>query len=150
MLHKLRDLQASVADSARPFLLLALRVVFGYALFRIGWAKLHDLERLTGAFTSLGIPMPAINARVVAVCEAAGGILIMAGLATRIVASVLVVIMSVALLTAHRGEVTGFLSAPGVTAGVDAMAFWAMMVVFSLFGPGIFSADYILDIEKSG
>lgn len=150
MLHKLRDFQASVASPARPFLLLILRVVFGYAMFRTGWGKLHHLDAVTQSFTSLGIPMPGINAMVVAACETAGGILIIAGLATRLAASVLVVILSVALLTAHRSEVTEFFAKPGATAAVDAMAYWATMVMFSLFGPGMFSADYILDIEKSG
>ena len=41
-----------------PFLLL-VRVYWGWQLSQNGWAKLHNLDKVTEFFSSLSLPMPA-------------------------------------------------------------------------------------------
>ena len=38
------------------------RLTIGIVFVQSGWGKLHDLEKVTGYFTELGIPMPEANA----------------------------------------------------------------------------------------
>ena len=61
-------------------LLLVARLYWGWQLAQTGWAKLHNLAKVTGFFTSLGIPHPGPTAAFVAFVEFAGGILLAIGL----------------------------------------------------------------------
>ena len=60
------------------------------------------MERTVGFFTDLGIPFPAANAAFIARLEFYGGMLLIVGLGTRIVASLLGSTMVVALMTADK------------------------------------------------
>ena len=78
---------------------LVVRIVVGFAFAHNGWGKLHSLDNVTQFFESLGIPAPGAQAAMVSTIEFAGGILLMLGLGTRIVAALLVGVMTVATLT---------------------------------------------------
>jgi putative oxidoreductase len=136
--------QRKLASAAEPYVLLALRILFGYAIFRAGWGKLTHLDQVTGFFASLDIPAPRANAVLVGLCEAAGGLLIMAGLLTRIASSVLVVVLAVAAVTAHRAELAELFSDPGKVVGAAPIPFLAMFLVFAIVGPGRLSVDHAL------
>jgi putative oxidoreductase len=83
-----------------------------------GWGKLHDLPKLTAYFTELHIPAPAMNAAASATTELVAGILLLVGLGTRFAAASLIVVMTVAILTAKLQDVHSidgflYLSEPG-------------------------------------
>jgi putative oxidoreductase len=70
---------------------LLLRVVVGVTFLLHGLDKLGDLSSAEQLFGSLGIPAPALMAPFVAVTETVGGALLIAGLATPLVAAALAV-----------------------------------------------------------
>jgi putative oxidoreductase len=147
-LGRLRALEDRLIGVAAPFLLLLLRVVFGYALLRTGWGKLNNLESVTGFFTSLGIPAPGLNAVVVASLEFGGGILLLLGLLARTTAGVLIPVMLVALATAHRGELAQFVGNPGATVGAAPVPFLVALIALALSGAGPFSLDRLISGRK--
>ena len=70
-----------------------------------GWSNLNHLPKMTEYFASLHIPAPGFNAAASAATELVAGILLLVGLGTRFAAASLVVVMSVAILTAKIHEV---------------------------------------------
>lgn len=143
-LGKLRALEARVAGALAPYLLLLLRVVFGYGMLRAGWGKLDNLEQTAAAFAGLGIPAPGLNAMVVAGLEFGGGILLLLGLLTRTTAGVLISVMVVALATAHWGEAVQFASNPGKAIGASPVPFLVALIALALSGPGPISLDRLI------
>lgn len=79
---------------------LLTRLVVGSAFFDSGHGKLANMENTVNFFTELRIPFPELNAAFVARLEYYGGMLLLAGLLTRVVALLLSSTMIVALLTA--------------------------------------------------
>src|SRR5690348_13732596 len=75
------------------------RLMAGGVFFSEGILKLVYTNQGVGRFTKLGFPWPAETATFVALFEIVGGLLLMAGLMTRIVAIGFVVEMIVAILT---------------------------------------------------
>jgi putative oxidoreductase len=69
-----------------------------------GWSNLHSLDKMTAYFESLHIPAPALNAMASAATELVAGALLLVGLATRFAAAALIVVMTVAILTARIHE----------------------------------------------
>ena len=122
-----------------PILLVRLSV--GLLFFESGRGKLFlTLGELGDYFAQLGIPLPQLNAFAVASIEFFGGICLILGLATRLVAAPLAFIMLVALLTAQIKTVStlgDFLFLPEVLLLV--IFVW---LVFS--GPGKVSIDRFL------
>src|SRR5512144_3298983 len=88
---------------------LLTRLVIGQAFFFTGRGKLQNPEGVVSFFTDLGIPFPAANAAFVSRLEYYGGMLLIAGLLTRVVALLLGSTMVVALATADRANFTGAL-----------------------------------------
>ena len=87
-------------------LLLLIRIYFFWQLFKIGLSKLENIATPIGFFTKLGIPYPEISAYVVvAGTECFGGILIVAGLASRLAAIPVTISMAVAYWVADRNAV---------------------------------------------
>src|ERR1700739_2912072 len=131
-----------IAASSRlqsPFL-LAVRLYWGWQFMQTGWGKLSNLEKVTGFFTRLGIPAPAFNATFVSGLEFVGGVLLILGLGSRLIALPLVINMIVAYVTADREALFSFLSNPDkfIAAAPYTFLFAALLVL--IFGPGRFSA----------
>jgi putative oxidoreductase len=81
--------------------ILIVRVVLGIMFAQSGYGKLFGgHEKVTGYFTELGIPFPSLNAWFIGGVEFFGGILLIAGLATRVFAFLLSCTMLVATVTA--------------------------------------------------
>ncbi len=78
-----------------PFLLL-VRLYWGWQFAQTGWGKLHNLDKVTDFFTSLGIPAPGVNAVFIVALEFVGGILLALGLGSRLIALLLACDMLVA------------------------------------------------------
>src|SRR3984893_2020731 len=84
-----------------PFL-LAVRLYWGWQFMQTGWGKLSDIGKVVGFFSDLGIPAPALNAYFVSALEFGGGILLILGLGSRLIALPLVIDMLAAYITADR------------------------------------------------
>jgi putative oxidoreductase len=80
---------------------LLARLSIGLEFFLSGKEKLGKLGELTTYFASLNIPAPGFNATLTATTELVCGLLLVIGLATRLAAAPLVVVMAVAIVTAQ-------------------------------------------------
>jgi len=131
-------------DVSGDILLLILRLYFGYQFLISGWGKLHSIERVTGFFTSLGIPAPALNAWFVSGLECVGGLLLILGLGARLISSLLAVNMMVAYLTADRDALTGIFQDPEPFLKADPFLFLLTSLIVMAFGPGRVSVDFLI------
>lgn len=126
-----------------PFL-LTVRLYWGWQFMQTGWGKLSNLEKVTGFFTKLGIPAPAFNATFVSGLEFAGGILLILGLGSRLIALPLVINMMVAYIMADREALFSFLSNPDKFTAAAPYTFLIASLLVLIFGPGRLSADAML------
>jgi putative oxidoreductase len=132
------------ASSLQSPLLLLVRMYWGWQFAQTGWGKLHDLEKVTQFFTSLGIPAPALNAYFVTGLELAGGILLLVGLGSRLIALLLAADMVVAYFTADREALFMVFSDPGKFYAAAPYTFLFASVLILVFGPGRWSLDALL------
>jgi putative oxidoreductase len=133
--------------SALSFLApLLTRLVIGYAFFQAGGGKLANMERTVGFFTDLGIPFPAANAAFIGRLEFYGGMLLIVGLGTRIVASLLGSTMVVALMTADNEAFLNALKGIGDDGLTDVVpvVYGLFLLWLILFGPGLASLDALV------
>ena len=87
---------------------LLARITVGWVFVESGWGKLHHLDKVTAFFTELGLPVPGFQAHLVASTEFFGGLLVLVGLLTRVASVPLMIVMTVAILTARREDLHGF------------------------------------------
>jgi len=125
-------------------LLLGVRLYWGWQFFQTGWGKLHNLAHVVGFFTSLGIPLPAVNAYFVSGLECVGGILLFLGLGSRLIALPLAFDMVVAYLTADRDSLLAIFSDPSKFYNGDPFTFLMAALIVLAFGGGVFSLDYLI------
>lgn len=128
-------------SGTQSLFLLAVRLYWGWQLAQNGWGKLHNLANVTEFFASLGLPAPGPTAVFVASFELVGGILLAAGLLSRITALGIVVDMLMAYLTADREALLSFFSEPGKFYVADPYTFLFAGMFVLIFGPGKFSLD---------
>lgn len=84
--------------------LLVARLIVGAIFIAHGWQKVNGIEGTAGFFAGLNIPMPTLMAYVVAYGELIGGILLILGLWTCLASLFLIIVMLVAIFTAHGGS----------------------------------------------
>lgn len=125
---------------------LLTRLVIGQAYFFTGRGKLDNFERTVVFFNELGIPLPELNAAFVARLEHWGGIALILGLATRLVAALLSSTMLVAMLTADRQAFVSALLGRGEAGLTDVVPFVFLLFLAWLvvYGPGRLSLDHPL------
>ncbi len=84
---------------------LALRLYLGPVFMYVGWKKIASIEDTIAWFGNpdwgLGLPMPELMGWLAALTEFGGGILLLAGLATRLISIPLMVTMLVAIFAVH-------------------------------------------------
>ena len=126
--------------------LLAMRIVWGYGFFIAGKGKLMDISKPIGYFTQLGIPMPVANAWFVSCLECFGGLLLLVGLGSRVIAFLLTVNMAVAYLTTEQEALKALWNDSDPSKFFAAAPFWFMLtaIVVLALGPGWFSVDGVL------
>jgi putative oxidoreductase len=127
--HRLGSLPPAVA-----------RFTVGWVFLQSGWGKIHNLENVIGYFSSLGIPAPEFQAPLVAWVEFLGGALLLGGLATRLAAVPLVIVMIVALGTALADQISEW-------SDVLELAEFCYIVLLAglvIHGPGAISLDALL------
>ena len=137
-----------VSSNLRSPFLLAVRLYWGWQFMQTGWGKLMDLGKVVGFFTDLGIPAPALNAYFVSVLEFGGGLLLILGLGSRLIALPLVVDMLVAYFTADREALFSVFSNPDKFTAAAPYTFLIASLVVLIFGPGRVSLDALLAARR--
>ncbi len=126
-----------------PFL-LAVRLYWGWQFMQTGWGKLTDINKVIGFFIDLGIPAPALNAYFVSALEFGGGIFLILGLGSRLIAAPLAIDMLVAYITADREALLSIISAPDKFSAAAPFTFLMASLIVLIFGPGRASLDAFL------
>lgn len=152
---ELRKLALEKLKALEPFALLFARLGVGIVFLSTGWGKVHNIEGVTKFFTTLGIPMPGLNAVVVAWSELLCGSALVLGVLTRLATIPLIVSMIVAILTAKKEEFAktegGGIKYLFTLFGFDEWTYLVLLVVIAILGPGRWAVDAILSkrlVEK--
>ena len=141
---KLDHVLTSIAGFLQPLFLLGVRLFWGWQFFQTGMGKLKTLDKVARFFESLHIPFPLANATIAGLTECVGGILLLIGLCSRVVAVPLMFTMIVALATADKEAVHAVFSDPDkLTSAAPFLFLFASTIVF-IFGPGKLSLDALL------
>ncbi|WIE72811.1 DoxX family protein [Curtobacterium sp. MCJR17_020] len=120
--------------------LTALRIVLGVVFIAHGAQKFaQGIPNVAQGFSGMGVPLADVAAPLVAGLELVGGVLLVLGIATRVVGVLLAVDMVVAGLLAHA--TAGFFSQDGGFEYVLVLAVGSLVV--ALTGPGRFSLDAV-------
>lgn len=126
------------------FLLLAMRLYWGYGFFYAGMGKFSDMDLTIQFFSNISIPFPFLSAYIAATIELVGGILLLVGLGSRLVAIPLAIVMIVALLTAHYPAVATIFDDPFNFIIQKPFSYLLATLVVYSFGPGAISLDAML------
>ena len=107
-----------------------------------GWFGGYGIEA-TGQFFSSKLGLPASLALLAGLIEVFGGLMLALGLATRVVAALVVGLMAVAVTQVHLGA--GFFWTSG---GFEYPLFWGIVVLaFAIRGGGRYSLDAVIGYE---
>ena len=116
---------------------LFARLVTGWVFLWTGWGKLTHLPLVTQNFESWGIPAPQLLAPFASGVEFVGGILLLAGLMTRIAAGALGIVMIVAIAAVQGPEVDSMLA----FLGLEETMYLALFLWLAIAGAGHASVD---------
>ena len=124
------------ADYAPTLLRLMLAVVF----IAHGYQKLFvmGISGVTAMFQSFGIPLPSLSAWIVALVEFFGGILLLIGFLTRYAATLIAIVMLVAILAVKLP--IGLIGNGMCGAELD-LGLLAGAIALMLLGPGKLSLE---------
>ncbi len=128
-------------ENLNDILLFAIRIVLAYGFYITASMKWQNIGGVAEWFGELGIPFPTINAYLAATTEAVGVVLLVLGLATRIISIPLIVTMIVAIVTVHWQN--------GFEAGNNGfeIPFYYLLFLLTLLikSSGKYSLDYFLE-----
>lgn len=135
---------------------IVLRLMAGAVFFWEGILKFVYANQGIGRFTKLGMPFPHFTADFVACLEIVGGLLLLSGLVTRLIAIPFIVEMIVAILSTKISLYLGTSPLP-LPAAPPKIGMWAVLhevrseyaqmltAIFLLInGPGMWSLDALL------
>jgi len=88
--------------------------------------------------------LPTLNAYMAGATETFGSVLLIIGLASRLTAIPITVVMAVAYLTADLEAVTGIISDPDKFVKADPFPYLISALIVLVFGPGKFSIDALI------
>jgi putative oxidoreductase len=130
------------SPAVRDAVLLVARVVLGVVLIAHGLQKFvtNGLAGTTAAFEEMGVPAAPAAALFAAVVELVGGVLLLAGAATTIVAVLVALDMLGALVLVHGGNGVFVGSGGWELVGV----ILALALVLGVVGPGRWSVDALI------
>ena len=139
-----------------PRSILFLRLMAGGVFFLEGLLKFVYANQGVGRFTKLGIPFPHETATFVACLEFGGGLLLISGLTTRLIAVPFIAEMIVAILSTKIGLYLGTSPLP-LPPALPKVGMWAVLheirsdyaqILTTIFllvnGPGSWSLDAVL------
>jgi putative oxidoreductase len=133
---------------ARTILRVLVGVLFvGHGTQKLfGWFGGYGPDATGQAFDGMGMKPGKLHAQAAGLSETAGGALLAAGALTPVAASMITGTMTVAIETAHRPK--GVWASDG---GYEYNAVLiALVIALAAEGPGPFSVDEALGIERSG
>jgi len=133
-----------IANSLQSPFLLLIRVYWGWLFLESGFGKLTHPDKVISFFTDLNIPAPVLNAYFNAALETVGGILLLLGLASRLIAFPLLINMIMAYVIADREALSSFFSESGKFFAADPFPFLLVSLLIFIFGPGKFSLDTLI------
>lgn len=121
--------------------LTILRIVLGVVFMAHGSQKLFVFGHAgtAGAFTQMGVPLPAITSGIVMAVELLGGIALVLGAFTGIAATLVAIDMLGAIVFVHAKN--GFFLPMGVEYPLTLLV---ANVAVALAGPGAFAVDNVL------
>ncbi len=122
-------------------LLLVIRLFWGWSFVQTGLGKLNHLDKTTGFFESLHIPMPRANAIAAGSTETICGALIGLGLFARPASIPLIVILIFAYITADNEAWHSIFSDTDKFLNATPFLFLYAAVIVLAFGPGKISLD---------
>ncbi len=138
-----------VASSLQSPFLLAVRLYWGWQFLQAGWGKLTHISTTIENFTNMGVPAPSFNAHFIGLLETTGGLLLILGLASRLIAVPLIINMLTAYVIADREALHSIFSEPDKFYGAAPYTFlFASLIVF-IFGPGLFSLDTLIARQRA-
>jgi putative oxidoreductase len=136
---------------AQPALLFLLRLTFGYGFFKAGLGKLQNIDSTAEYFAGLDIPLATLNAYLAGATECFGGLLLLLGVASRVVTIPLIFTMLVAYATQHIDELRPLWTLkddgsynPATFFKAAPFPYLLTALIVLLFGPGAFSIDGLL------
>ena len=132
--------EQSYKNHTRWFPPLLARLTVGFVFAESGWGKLHNIPKVVGYFTDLGIPAPEFQAHLVASTELVGGTLLLLGLLTRLASVPLTVVMTVAIITAKRAD----LNELSDLFGFSEYLYIVLLIWLLISGAGFFSMDTLI------
>lgn len=135
---------SALGNALRSPVLLIVRLYWGWQFFLTGKGKLMDLSKPTQYFESLHIPFPHFNAILAGSTECLGGLLLLVGLATRLVSIPLMILLVVAYATADLEAARALFSDPDKFTGSAEFLFLFAVVIVFVCGPGLFSLDALI------
>jgi putative oxidoreductase len=116
------------------------RLTVGLVFIGTGWGKLHSMPDVIENFRGWGIPFPGFNARLAASTEFFGGLLVLAGLGTRLAALPMAFTMVIAILTAKRPEIDGLTT----LVGFEEWSYLVFFIWLAVAGAGPVSLDRLV------
>lgn len=132
-----------MSSNLQSLFLLWMRLTWGHQLLMTGLGKLASIDKVVQLFISLGIPYAHFQAYVVSYVELIGGILLIIGFASRLIAIPIIVVMITALSTAHAHTLSHFqfIFAPSKLVHEAPYPFLITALLVFIFGPGRISID---------
>lgn len=126
----------SIASNSATTILLG-RILLAVIFLLSGFGKLTAISGTAGYFGALGLPLPTVTAVVVGLIELLGGLAILVGFQTRVVAWVLAIFTIATGLVAHTGwadqmQMIQFLKNLAITGG---------FILLASSGAGAYSID---------
>jgi putative oxidoreductase len=124
---------------------LILRLALGITFFVHGRDKLKNPAGFAGFLRQIHVPAPLVNAWIVALLETVGAVLLILGVATRVLALGLAIDMIVALATVRIGKAP-FASGPQGGGWEFEFLLLAISVALVFTGAGPFAIDRALGL----
>lgn len=128
-------------------LLLICRIYWGILFMKAGYTKLADISHLSNYLESMNFIYPHFQAYLAAAIEFFGGLCLVLGFASRLVAIPLVIVMLTAYSTAHVDAVKVFFGDPSQFVSQAPFNYLLTCLLVLAFGPGLFSIDYFLETK---
>lgn len=125
--------------------LLLVRAALGIVFVAHGWQKLavYGVSGVATGFEQMGFPVPMLNAVIITAVEFGGGLLLIAGAGTRVVAALLAFAMLVATVVAHGSA--GFFLPTGYEFALTLML---VSLALTQTGAGRYSVDARLGAQR--
>lgn len=131
----------TIGTTLQPGFLLLIRLYWGWQTFQSGHAHLSDVPAMVRRFTEWGIPFPVLNVYLSGATECVCGLLLLVGLASRLISIPLMINFCVAYLTASRATLLNVFHDPDAFVSDAAFLFLLASAIIFLFGPGPLSLD---------